>query len=191
MFVAPNYEFFKAFLPVFLANCAININSHYKSTRAIITGTTSTTMTTTTTTTSSVPETAIISATTTTAIMGSGCSTAIEHTPRDREVLGSNSAECRAFSSILYPISSVSLFRSLTEVQHYCFTFKNMLNRAALRRNKLKMYGLSKPQLTKATTTRNTEIFFGVFDFSGFWLLLPTRNVLREAEAVIDLSKRN
>ena len=155
MFVTPHYEFFKAFMPVFLANCAININSHYKSTRTIITGTTSTTMTTTTTTTSSVLEAAIIRATTTTTTKGSGCSTAVDHTPRDREVLGSNPAECRNFSSILYPINVASLIRSLTEVLHYCFTFKNMLNRAALRRNKLKMSGLSKPQLTKATKTRN------------------------------------
>ena len=49
--------------------------------------------------------------------LGSGCSTAVEHTPRDREVEGSDPAGCWACSP-LYLISSVSLIRSLMGVQH-------------------------------------------------------------------------
>ena len=38
---------------------------------------------------------------------GSGCSTAVEHTPHYREVVGLNPAKCWAFfSSHLYPIRS-------------------------------------------------------------------------------------
>ena len=52
---------------------------------------------------------------------GSGCGTAVEHTPRDKEVVGSNHAGLQLFffSSLLYTISSVSLIRSFMEVQHY------------------------------------------------------------------------
>ena len=34
-------------------------------------------------------------------VLGSGCSTGVEHTPRDREVMGSNPAGCWAFFSTL------------------------------------------------------------------------------------------
>ena len=50
--------------------------------------------------------------------LGSGCSTVVEDTPRDREIVGLNPAGCGAFS-LLYLISSASLIRSLVEVQHY------------------------------------------------------------------------
>ena len=58
----------------------------------------------------------------------------VEHTPRDREVVGSNPASCWAlFSSLfsLYGISlsiyqGLSIIRSLTEVQNYWFSLKNV-----------------------------------------------------------------
>ena len=50
-------------------------------------------------------------------LLGSGCSTVVEHMPCDREVMGSNPAGCWAFS-LLYLISSASLIRSHMEVQH-------------------------------------------------------------------------
>ena len=40
----------------------------------------------------------------------SGRSTAVEHTPRNREVVGSNPAGCWAFS-LIYPLSSASLIQ--------------------------------------------------------------------------------
>ena len=44
---------------------------------------------------------------------------AVEHTPRDREVAGSNPAGCWAlFFSLFYRISGVSLIRFLVVVQH-------------------------------------------------------------------------
>ena len=49
--------------------------------------------------------------------LGSGCSTAVEHTSHDSEVVGSNPAGCWAFS-LLHLICSVSLIRSLKEMQH-------------------------------------------------------------------------
>ena len=61
--------------------------------------------------------------------LGSGCSTAVEHTLRDREVVGSNHTRCWAFFSSLsfsvsvsLSISDVSLIRSLTEVHYYWFS---------------------------------------------------------------------
>ena len=48
--------------------------------------------------------------------MGSGCSTAVEHLPLDREVEDLNPAECWAFS-LHYLISSVSFIRSFMGVQ--------------------------------------------------------------------------
>ena len=50
---------------------------------------------------------------------GSGCGTVAENTSRDREVLGSNPPFAGLFSSLLYPISSLSLIRTHMEVQHY------------------------------------------------------------------------
>ena len=44
---------------------------------------------------------------------------AVEHMPRDREDMSLNPAGCLAFSSLLHPISSASIIKSLTEVQHY------------------------------------------------------------------------
>ena len=52
-------------------------------------------------------------------LLGRGCSTAVEHTPCDREAVGSNPAGLGFFSSLLYPIRSVSLIRFLVEVLHY------------------------------------------------------------------------
>ena len=46
---------------------------------------------------------------------GTGCSTAVEPTPHERELVGSNPAWCWAFS-LLYSIRSVSLIRSLVVV---------------------------------------------------------------------------
>ena len=43
--------------------------------------------------------------------LSSGCSTAVEHTPHDREVVGSNPAGYWAFSSLFYLISRVSLIQ--------------------------------------------------------------------------------
>ena len=51
-------------------------------------------------------------------LLGSGCSTVVEHMPCDREVMGLNTAGCWTFS-LLYLISSASFIRSLMEVQHY------------------------------------------------------------------------
>ena len=58
--------------------------------------------------------------------MGSGCSSAVEHTPRDRKVMGLNPAVCWAFLSLLFlslylslSISGVSLIKPLTEVHHH------------------------------------------------------------------------
>ena len=56
---------------------------------------------------------------------GSGYSTAVEHTPLDREVMGLIPAGYWAFSH-LYAISSVSLNRSLEMVHHYCFFYFKM-----------------------------------------------------------------
>ena len=53
--------------------------------------------------------------------LGSGCSKAVEHTPHDREVMGSNPARC--WANKLYPIRSVSLIRSLME-EHLIFRLK-------------------------------------------------------------------
>ena len=53
--------------------------------------------------------------------LGSGCSTAVEHTPCFRQVVGSNPTGCWAFSLL---ISSASFIRSFIEVQHY---FKNAM----------------------------------------------------------------
>ena len=41
--------------------------------------------------------------------LGSGCSTAVGHTPYDNEVVGSNPAGCWVFSYLLNPISGVAL----------------------------------------------------------------------------------
>ena len=60
---------------------------------------------------------------------GSGCSTAVEHMPRDREVMSSNPTGCWAFS-FLCLISSAFLIWSLMQVQHYWLSFK-MLSHAA------------------------------------------------------------
>ena len=54
------------------------------------------------------------------------CCIAVEHTPREHDVLGSNPAGCWGFpllflslySSLSLSISGVSLIRSLTEAQH-------------------------------------------------------------------------
>ena len=68
---------------------------------------------------------------------GSGCSTAVEHTPQDREVVGSNTAGWRLFSllhlSLYLPlsVSGVSLIRSLAEVQHYWFSWKKCMPSSA------------------------------------------------------------
>ena len=61
--------------------------------------------------------------------LGSDCRTSVEHTPRDKEVVGSNPAGCWAFFSLLFrfpfsvslslSISGVSLIRSLIKVHHY------------------------------------------------------------------------
>ena len=42
--------------------------------------------------------------------MGSGCSTVVVHMPCDREVVGSNPPGCWAFLSLLYLVSTVSLY---------------------------------------------------------------------------------
>ena len=57
--------------------------------------------------------------------LGSCFSTAVEHMPCYREDVGLNPAGL--FSSLLYPISSASLIRSLAEVQHYGFSYKKCL----------------------------------------------------------------
>ena len=51
--------------------------------------------------------------------LGSGCSAAVESIPRNRAVVGLNSAECLAF--LLFSILSEVCpeFRSLEEAQHY------------------------------------------------------------------------
>ena len=66
--------------------------------------------------------------------LGSGCSIAVEHTIRDREVVGSNPARCWAFFNTLsfyvflsLSISGVSLIRSFTEVQHSDFLRNNCI----------------------------------------------------------------
>ena len=43
--------------------------------------------------------------------LGTGCSTAVDGTPHDREVVGSNPAGCWAFYSLLYPIISAPLIQ--------------------------------------------------------------------------------
>ena len=64
--------------------------------------------------------------------MGSVCSsTAVVLTSCVREIVGSNPPSAMLFSDLLYPISSLSLTRSFTEVQNYSFSYKNMLSRAA------------------------------------------------------------
>ena len=54
--------------------------------------------------------------------MSSAYSTAVEHTPHNREVVGLNPARCGAFSllflSLNLSICGVSLIKSLTEVRH-------------------------------------------------------------------------
>ena len=57
-------------------------------------------------------------------VLESSCSTAVERTARNREVMGSIPSRCRAFSPSIR--SNVSLNRSLDEVQHYCFSCKNV-----------------------------------------------------------------
>ena len=44
-------------------------------------------------------------------LLGSSCSTAVEHTPVEQNAVGSNLARCWAFSSLLFPISSTSLIQ--------------------------------------------------------------------------------
>ena len=88
--------------------------------------------------------------------LGSGCSTAVEHMPRTREVVGSNSVGCWAFS-LLYLISSASSIRSLMEVQHYWFSFK-MFSHAAL--------GEASLIITNWAKNNNH-----VCQFQDFWLL--------------------
>ena len=63
--------------------------------------------------------------------LGSGWGTVEEHTPRDREVMGSNPARCWAFffSSLSYQWCVPN--QVLTDVQHYWFPGKNMLCHAA------------------------------------------------------------
>ena len=62
---------------------------------------------------------------------GSGCSTAEERMPRNREVMGSNPAGCCAFS-LLYPLSS-AFFIQIPQVGATLLIFqqKNMLSHAA------------------------------------------------------------
>ena len=64
---------------------------------------------------------------------GRGCSTEVEHTTRNQEVVSLNLAGCWAiFSSLSFSvylslsISGVSFIRSLTEAQHYWFSWKNV-----------------------------------------------------------------
>ena len=61
--------------------------------------------------------------------MGISCSTVVEQTPRDREVMVSNPAGCLAIS-LNHLISSASLGRSIMEVQHNQVSLK-MLGHAA------------------------------------------------------------
>ena len=61
---------------------------------------------------------------------GSGCSTAGEHTPCNREDVGSNAARCWLFS-LLYYLGSVSLIQVPQGVQHYWFSYRNKLSYAA------------------------------------------------------------
>ena len=61
--------------------------------------------------------------TSTTTFLGSGCSKVVEHTPHNRDILGSDPARCWAFFSSL-SIRSVSLIRSLVEAQHNRFSYK-------------------------------------------------------------------
>ena len=80
----------------------------------------------------------------------SGCSIAVEHTPRYREAMGSNPAGCWAFFLfsfflwITQSISGVSLIRSLTEVHHNWLSWKMNAQLCSLRRSKLNRQGLSK-----------------------------------------------
>ena len=52
------------------------------------------------------------------ALKGNGCSSAVEHTPFNREFMGLNPAGCRAFS-LIYPNCCGFFIRSLVEVKHY------------------------------------------------------------------------
>ena len=64
------------------------------------------------------------------------------HMPHDREVEGLNPARCWGFFSSLL-ISSMPLIRSILDVQHNWFYWKNALP-CSLRQNKLKMHRLRK-----------------------------------------------
>ena len=57
-------------------------------------------------------------------LLGSGCSTVVEHMPCDREVMGLNTAGCWALF-LLYLICSASFSKSHMEVQHYYSLLKN------------------------------------------------------------------
>ena len=50
---------------------------------------------------------------------GSGSSTAVEHTPQHREVMGSNTAGCWAFFIFSIPSVVRPYFSSLEEVEHF------------------------------------------------------------------------
>ena len=57
----------------------------------------------------------------------SGCTTALERMPHDREVMGSNPAGRWAFFPLLFPISGVPYHRGATPL----IFLKHMPNRAA------------------------------------------------------------
>ena len=60
--------------------------------------------------------------------LGSGCSTAVEHTPAEQNTWGSgfNSCQVLGFFLLFLSLSIVSLIKSLKEVQQYWFSFTNM-----------------------------------------------------------------
>ena len=81
-------------------------------------------------------------------LLGSSCSTAVEHTPVEQNTVGSNLARCLAFSSLLFPISTTSLI----QVPHRVISpYKKYAQPCSLRQSKLNMHGLSKKNISTKT----------------------------------------
>ena len=74
---------------------------------------------------------------------GSGCGTAVERTPINQEVEGSNPTGCWAFFYYISIYSFCPIFMPITEVQDYWFFLWTYFKMSSFRHNKLNLFKIS------------------------------------------------